>query len=78
MLSGRTRSGMPARVSTEVRRSEPRRGAPSLLSGQNHVHVPVDWSVFGLFDDDTTFRVGGALDSAQRYFAWTASFGVWR
>jgi len=42
------------------------------------VHVPVAWSVFGLFDDDTTFRVGGALDSAERYFAWTASLGVWR
>jgi hypothetical protein len=42
------------------------------------VHVPVAWSVFGLFDDDTTFRVGGALDSADRYFAWTASFGIWR
>ena len=42
------------------------------------VHVPVAWSVFGLFDDDTTFRVGGALDSAERYFAWTASLGIWR
>lgn len=42
------------------------------------VHVPVAWSVFGLFDDDTTFRVGGALDSAARYFAWTASLGIWR
>lgn len=42
------------------------------------VHVPVAWSAFGLFDDDTTFRVGGALDSAERYFAWTASVGVWR
>lgn len=42
------------------------------------VHVPVAWSAFGLFDDDTTFRVGGALDSAERYFAWTASLGIWR
>jgi hypothetical protein len=42
------------------------------------VHVPVAWSLFGLFDDDTTFRVGGALDSAERYFAWTASLGIWR
>lgn len=42
------------------------------------VRVPVAWSVFGLFDDDTSFRVGGALDSAERYFAWTASLGIWR
>jgi hypothetical protein len=42
------------------------------------VHVPVAWSIFGLFDDDTTFRVGGALDSAERYFSWTASVGIWR
>lgn len=40
--------------------------------------VPVEWSAFGLFDADSTFRVGGALDSAERYFAWTASLGIWR
>lgn len=41
------------------------------------VHIPVPWSVFGLFRDDTTFRVGGAVDSAARYFGWTVSAGVW-
>ncbi|MEZ4373624.1 MAG: hypothetical protein R3B07_22575 [Polyangiaceae bacterium] len=35
------------------------------------------WTVFGLFDDGTEWRVGGALDAASRYFGWSASIGVW-
>jgi hypothetical protein len=35
------------------------------------------WSVFGLYDSDTQWRVQAALDMSQRYFAWSASFGVW-
>lgn len=35
------------------------------------------WTVFGLFEDGTTWRAGAALDTAPRYFAWSASVGVW-
>jgi hypothetical protein len=35
------------------------------------------WSVFGLFDEDTEWRVSGALDGAPRYFSWGVSVGVW-
>ena len=35
------------------------------------------WSVFGLFDEGTQWRVGGALDAARHYFGWSASLGVW-
>ncbi len=35
------------------------------------------WSVFGLYDSDTQWRIQAALDSSQRYFAWSASLGVW-
>jgi hypothetical protein len=35
------------------------------------------WSVFGIYDRDTQWRIQAALDSAQRYFAWSASIGVW-
>jgi hypothetical protein len=42
------------------------------------IHIPVLWSVFGLLDEDTTFRVGGAVDGAERYFGWTVSLGIWR
>jgi len=42
------------------------------------VHIPVLWNMFGLLDDDTTFRVGGAIDGAERYFGWTFSLGIWR
>jgi hypothetical protein len=42
------------------------------------VHVPIAWSVFGLFADDTTFRVSGAVDAAERYFVWSVSAGIWR
>ncbi len=41
------------------------------------VHIPVEWSVFGLFDEDTTFRIGGAVDQAERYFGWSATLGFW-
>ena len=37
-----------------------------------------DEEIARLANEDTTFRVGGALDSAERYFAWTASLGIWR
>jgi hypothetical protein len=42
------------------------------------IHIPIVWSIFGLLDDDTTFRIGGAVDRAERYFGWSASLGIWR
>jgi hypothetical protein len=42
------------------------------------LHIPLVWSVFGLFDRDTSFRIGGAVDGAARYFGWSVSAGVWR
>jgi hypothetical protein len=42
------------------------------------IHIPLLWNMFGLLDDDTTFRVGGAVDGAARYFGWTFSLGIWR
>lgn len=42
------------------------------------LHIPIVWSVFGLFDDGTSFRIGGAVDGASRYFGWSISAGVWR
>jgi len=42
------------------------------------VHIPIEWGIFGLLDDDTTFRVGGAIDGAPRYFGWGVSAGLWR
>jgi hypothetical protein len=42
------------------------------------VRIPIVWSVFGLLEDDNTFRVGGAIDGALRYFGWGVSAGIWR
>lgn len=42
------------------------------------LHIPIFWSLFGLLDDDTSFRIGGAIDGAQRYFGWSISAGLWR
>jgi hypothetical protein len=42
------------------------------------LHIPITWSAFGLFDDDTSFRIGGAVDGATRYFGWSISVGIWR
>jgi hypothetical protein len=35
------------------------------------------WTVFGLFDPDTHWRLQGAADAAARYFNWSISVGVW-
>jgi hypothetical protein len=42
------------------------------------LHIPIVWSLFGLLDDDTSFRIGGAVDGAERYFGWSVSAGLWR
>lgn len=35
------------------------------------------WTVFGLFDEGTEWRLSGAVDGAPRYLGWAASIGVW-
>jgi hypothetical protein len=35
------------------------------------------WSVFGLFEDGTHWRLSAAVDAAPRYFGWGVSIGVW-
>jgi hypothetical protein len=35
------------------------------------------WSVFGLLDEDTSFRVGGYGDLARNYFGWGVTAGIW-
>ncbi len=36
-----------------------------------------EWTVFGLFDEGTSWRAGAAADLSRRYFAWSAAVGVW-
>ena len=47
-------------------------------TGGLDIRIPTEWSVFGLLDDDTTFRVGGAVDFSKRYFGWGVGAGIWR
>jgi hypothetical protein len=35
------------------------------------------WTVFGLFDDDTRWRLSGSVDVSRQYFGWGLSLGVW-
>ncbi len=35
------------------------------------------WSVFGFFDDDTSWRVGAGIDGAQRYLSLGMTAGIW-
>ena len=35
------------------------------------------WSVFGLFEDGTEWRLSAAVDAAPRYLGWGAGIGVW-
>jgi hypothetical protein len=37
----------------------------------------IRWSVFGLFDEDTVFRLSGAVDVARDYFGWSVGVGFW-
>ncbi len=56
----------------------PRSSARVHATAGAELHIPIVWNVFGLFDDDTSFRIGGAVDGAERYFSWSISAGVWR
>jgi len=47
-------------------------------TGGLDIRIPIEWSVFGLLDDDTTFRISGAVDGAPRYFGWGVGAGIWR
>lgn len=40
-------------------------------------HIPIEWDVFGLLDRGSSFRVGGAVDGALRYFGWSVTAGLW-
>ena len=37
----------------------------------------LEWSVFSLFDEDTSWRVGAVVDGAQRYLSIGLSAGIW-
>ncbi len=37
----------------------------------------VDWSVFGLFEDESSWRLTGAIDAARDYLAWGVTAGLW-
>jgi hypothetical protein len=37
----------------------------------------IPWSAFGLFDEDTQWRLTTSLDAAARYLSWGISVGVW-
>lgn len=62
-------------------------GEPSRFEGENarprlHGTTGFDlklfpWTVFGLFEDGTSWRLSAALDAAKRYFSWGVSIGVW-
>jgi hypothetical protein len=37
----------------------------------------VEWNVFGLFPEDNSFRISGAIDAARDYFGWSLGVGSW-
>jgi hypothetical protein len=37
----------------------------------------LDWDVFGLFPEDNSFRISGAIDGARGYFGWSLGIGSW-
>jgi hypothetical protein len=37
----------------------------------------IEWSLFGLFPEDNSFRISGAVDVAREYFGWSLGVGSW-
>jgi hypothetical protein len=35
------------------------------------------WTVFGLFDEETEWRLSSSFDAAPRFFGWGVAIGVW-
>jgi hypothetical protein len=61
---------------------EPSRFERTLEGSRNHVTAGFDqklfpWTVFGLFEDETAWRIGGAIDVSRDYFGWGIAVGVW-
>ncbi len=53
------------------------RAAPRVHTTAGFESKLFGWSVLGIYDRDTQWRVQASIDTAQRYFAWSASVGVW-
>ena len=62
---------------------EPTRFSAAQASGRLHgtlgfeVKLYPPWSVFGIFHESTSWRVGAVLDVAERYLSWGLTAGVW-
>jgi hypothetical protein len=37
----------------------------------------IEWSLFGIFPEDNSFRVAGAVDVSREYFGWSLGVGSW-
>jgi len=60
--------------------SEPTRfetSAPRLHGTVGFDAKVIPWSAFGLFDEDTEWRITTSLDAAARYLGWGVGVGVW-
>jgi len=57
---------------TRFRESSPR------LHGTAGFEMRVlDWSVFGIYPEDNSFRISGAVDVSREYFGWSLGIGSW-
>ena len=37
----------------------------------------IDWSLFGVYPEDNSFRISGAVDVSRGYFGWSLGIGSW-
>ena len=63
---------------------EPTRFNPAINSDRWRIHGTLgfdvklfEWTVFGVFEEGTEWRVSGALDVSSRYLGWSLSAGIW-
>jgi hypothetical protein len=63
---------------------EPTRFSPAINDNRWRIHGTLgldlklfEWSVLGLFEEGTEWRVSGALDVSARYLGWGLSIGIW-
>jgi hypothetical protein len=66
------------RAGTYLEPTRYRGGASRLHATGGFALRVLRWSVFGLLDEDTLFRVSFAVDGARDYFGWSVGAGLFR
>lgn len=68
---------LQVRAGTYLEPTRFRAGSPRLHATLGFDLRLLDWSVFGLLEEDSSWRAGGLVDGARDYFGWGVAVGLW-